>query len=126
MNKKKYIREDIGGGMSREVEYQESQHTPTPKYGIDEAGMLMQDIGLLHAIRTLDPLTHEVNEGSNTLAYCVTQQQAELIVRAVNSHEALLDALKWLLATAPNDNYDIGYQEARQASAKAIRQAEDK
>lgn len=70
-------------------------HTPTPlEYGVQE--IKWDDavkLGFHYAVRTLDPLTHEINEGSRTLTYCCTRQQAEFIVRAVK-HEELLGLLK--------------------------------
>lgn len=103
---------------------QEIQHTPTPKYGYEETAWdVMIDIGLNYAIRTLDPLTKEINEGSSTLTYCSTSQQAAFIVRAVNSHEELLEAARTALNTLKGIN---GHYIAEEKLEKAIAQAEGK
>ncbi len=55
------------------------------KYGYEEIEWEQAiDLGLLYAVRTIDPLSNEINKGSTTLAYCSTIQQAEFLVKCVN------------------------------------------
>lgn len=92
--------------------------THTPQYGYEM--IKWEDatkLGLLYAVRRIDPLTGEINEGSNTLTYCATEPQAKLIVRAVNSHEELLQHTKDLLGILRLANMDITAIEATIAKA---------
>lgn len=70
------------------------QHTPTP-WGFEKINYDAYS----SAIRTIDPLSKELNGGSFTVAHLagangVAEANAEFIVRAVNSHEVLLSALR--------------------------------
>lgn len=72
-------------------------HTPTPLYGYEEISPKWTEgiaLGLRYAVRTLDPLTRKINEGSRTLTYCFTREAAETIVRAVNLFGPLVENLK--------------------------------
>lgn len=100
----------------------EAQHTPT--YGVEEVTWLEGiALGLRFAVRTIDPLSGVINGGSTTLTYCCTREQAEIIVRAVNSYEELSE-IKNLLLKA-KERFDQGLpMEYSELVQKAIAQAE--
>jgi len=110
---------------------EEVKHTPTPwqlgGFGkIYSPGKLPTTDGRLETAYEIASVPFRQNYDVLGVHKEESNLNAAFIVRAVNSHEALFDAAKWILAAAPNDCYDIGYQEARQAIAKAIAQAEGK
>lgn len=102
-----------------------TQHTPTP--WIQEGRQVK---GGEYQAESIDvSLSGKSGNVKMTTAHrvyfrCLHEEDAEFIVRAVNSHEALLEAAKSFLGVSPSDNYDLGYQENREVLAKVIAQAE--
>lgn len=92
-----------------------TQHTPTPwavdvqNSGTTGTHVIIDNNGKV--IATITPLTDEEEEAAN----------ARLIAKAVNSHESLLAALKYLFEQslkrddAPDNEMDIAWAEATMA-----------
>ena len=81
-------------------------HSPLPWY-IGEPIRSQDAIGICNA-------WEDVHEGEGTIAEVlpgilgIAQADAELIVKAVNNHQRLIDALEDLLTEVDNINPDIG------------------
>lgn len=128
MKTKKYIREDIGGGMSREIEFKE-KHTPTPwKIENGSAYANAGTIDISKGTQIIAAVLVDIKPGNYfqkdilKLASAQEKANAELIVRAVNSHEILLKALK-LAKHCLKENRGPSLNEFQQIQA-AITQAE--
>ena len=110
---------EIGEGGYICEKHDKPQHTPTPWHQVDNTGALVIDLN------------------GNVMAHCAVQDElpmterqanAAFIVRAVNSHEELIEALKevteWLAASCTTS--DGAQTEAIKQANSAIARAEGK
>ena len=95
----------------------ESRHTPTP-WKITSPNYPQHQRVIFHREGDRHEKVATLNEGSIS-----ADANAEFIIRAVNNHEALVEALSGILARMEDENYDEPHYEAVNAFIEQARTA---